>query len=137
MQVFLGNFSVYGSKRDHLGQLQKCLEKCRWNGISLNLEKCAFYVNSGVLLGHIIYSDGLLVDPIKITTITTMLILVSVTDIKRFLRLASFYQRYFWDLLAKWHPCANYWRKTKNSNGPKLAINLGSGWKHLWHVCQY
>jgi hypothetical protein len=29
MQVFLDNFSVYGSKKDHLGQLQKCLEECR------------------------------------------------------------------------------------------------------------
>jgi hypothetical protein len=47
MQVFLDNFNVYGSKKDHLGQLQKCLEECRWNGISLNLEKCAFCVNSG------------------------------------------------------------------------------------------
>jgi len=29
MQVFLDKFSVYGSKKDHLGQLQKCLEECR------------------------------------------------------------------------------------------------------------
>jgi hypothetical protein len=36
--------------------------QCRNNGISLNLEKYAFCVNSGVLLGHIVYKDGLLVD---------------------------------------------------------------------------
>jgi hypothetical protein len=35
-QLFLDNFSVYESKKDHLGQLQKCLEECRQNGISLN-----------------------------------------------------------------------------------------------------
>jgi hypothetical protein len=29
MKVFLNNFNVYGSKKDHLGQLQKCLEECR------------------------------------------------------------------------------------------------------------
>jgi hypothetical protein len=29
MQVFPDNFNVYGSKKDHLGQLQKCLEECR------------------------------------------------------------------------------------------------------------
>jgi hypothetical protein len=33
MHIFLDNFSVYESKKDHLGQLQKCLEECRWNGI--------------------------------------------------------------------------------------------------------
>ncbi len=57
MQVFLDNFSVYGSKKDHLGQLQKCLKDCRWNVISFNSKKCALCVNSSVLLGHIVYSD--------------------------------------------------------------------------------
>jgi hypothetical protein len=36
MQVFLDNFSVYGNKKDHLGQLQKCLEECKQNGMSFN-----------------------------------------------------------------------------------------------------
>jgi hypothetical protein len=62
MQVFLDDFNVYGNKKNHLKQLPKCLEECRLNGINLNLEKCAFYVNSKVLLGHIICYDGLLVD---------------------------------------------------------------------------
>jgi hypothetical protein len=29
MQVFLNDFSVYGSKNDHLGQSQKCMEECK------------------------------------------------------------------------------------------------------------
>jgi len=29
MQVFMDNFNVCGSKKDHLSQLQKCLEKCK------------------------------------------------------------------------------------------------------------
>jgi hypothetical protein len=47
------------------------------NGISHNLEKCAFCVNSGVLFGHIICHDGLLVDPCKITTIIDVLTLTN------------------------------------------------------------
>jgi hypothetical protein len=38
------------------------MTQCRNNGINLNPEKCAFYVNSRMLLGHIVYEDGLLVD---------------------------------------------------------------------------
>jgi len=63
MQVFLDDFNVYGDKKDHLEQLQKCLEKCRLNGINLNPEKCAFCVN---LLGHIVCHDGLLVVHIRL-----------------------------------------------------------------------
>jgi hypothetical protein len=89
MQVFLDDY-VYGSKKDHLGQLQKCLEECKKNGISPNPKKCAFCVNSSVILGHVC-SDGLLVDPIKIIVIIIMLVLVNMIKLKRFLGATSFY----------------------------------------------
>ncbi len=73
MQVFLDDFSVYEDKKNHMEQLQKCLEECKLDGISLNLEKCAFCANLGVLLGHIVCHDGLLVDPDNIITIIVML----------------------------------------------------------------
>jgi hypothetical protein len=63
MQVFLDDFSVFSKKEDHIGQLQKCLQECYINGINLNSYKCVFSINYGVLLGHIIYIDELLVDP--------------------------------------------------------------------------
>jgi hypothetical protein len=101
MQVFLDDFSVCGSKKDHLGQLQKCLEECKQNGINLNLEKCAFCVNLSVILGHIVCNDGLLMDLRKITTIITMPILVNVTKIKRFLGAVVSIGVIFKTLLAK------------------------------------
>jgi hypothetical protein len=82
MQVFLDDFSVYGDKKDHLEQLHKCLKECRLNGISLNLEKRAFCVNSRILLGHIMCHDGSLVDPRKIITIIIMPIPTNLTKIK-------------------------------------------------------
>ncbi len=63
MQVFLDDFNVHGNKKDHLEQLQICLKECRLNGISLNPKKCAFCVNSSVLLGHIVCRDDMLVYP--------------------------------------------------------------------------
>jgi hypothetical protein len=78
IQVFLDNFNVYGSKKDHLGQLQKCLEECRQNGISLNPKKCTFCV-----LIWVFYLDTLfVVDLRKIIVIITMPVPVSVTKIK-------------------------------------------------------
>ncbi len=82
MQVFLDDFNVYGDKKVHLEQLQKCLEECKLNGISLNLEKCAFCVNSIVLLGHIVCHNDMLVDPRKITIITIVPIPTNVMEIK-------------------------------------------------------
>jgi hypothetical protein len=82
MQAFLDDFNVYGDKKYHLEQLQKCLEEYRLNGISLNPKIFAFYVNSKVLFGHIVCHDSLLVDPRKITTIIIMPTPTNVMEIK-------------------------------------------------------
>ncbi len=108
MQVFWDDFSVYRDFKNHLEQLQKCSKECRLNGISFNLENYEFWVNLGVLLGHIVCHDSLLVDPRKITTITTMPIPTNPTKIKRILGAVGFYQCYFKILLVKQHQCANY-----------------------------
>jgi hypothetical protein len=101
IQVFLDDFNVYGQKVEDLNHLKKSMTQCKNNGISFNLEKCAFCVNLGVLLRHIIYEDGLLVDLRKINIITEMPTPTNVTKLKRILRAASFYQRYFKKVVAK------------------------------------
>jgi hypothetical protein len=91
MQVFIDDFSIYGQKEKHLNHLKKCMIRCRNNGINFNPEKCAFCVNLGVLLGHIVYEDGLLVDPRKINIITNMPTPTSVIELERFLQAIGFY----------------------------------------------
>jgi hypothetical protein len=91
MQVFLDDFNVYGQKEKHLNHFKKCMTQCRNNGINLNREKCAFCVNSRVLLGHIVCEDGLLVDPRKVNIITNMPTPTNVIELKRFLGVARSY----------------------------------------------
>ena len=45
------------------------LDKCRQHQISLNLKKCIFCAPFGILLGHIVCKQGLMVDPAKIAII--------------------------------------------------------------------
>jgi hypothetical protein len=56
----------------HLQKLKLCSQKCREYGISLNLEKCAFMVFSGMILGFIVSIKGKLLDPKKIHGIINM-----------------------------------------------------------------
>ena len=69
VQVFLDDFAVYGTRRDHLHHLRLCLERCRATRLSLNLAKCVFGVTSGTLLGHIVSEEGIAIDPGKIDAI--------------------------------------------------------------------
>ena len=52
-----------------MSHLQLCQEKCKAARLSLNPTKFAFGVTSGTLLGHIVSSEGILVDPDKIVAI--------------------------------------------------------------------
>ncbi len=68
----------------------------QWN--NFNPKKFVFYVNFVILLGHIVYDEGLLIYPMKAIIITNMSTPTNVTEIKHFLGGAIFYWRY---LLAK------------------------------------
>ncbi|KAL3685682.1 hypothetical protein R1sor_003704 [Riccia sorocarpa] len=94
MEAFLDDFTVYGDADQHLQQLEKALIKCLENQICLNPEKCVFWVQSGVLLGHIIYSEGILMDPGKVEKIRKQPALTNRKELHRVMGMANFYRRY-------------------------------------------
>ena len=70
MEVFMDDFSVYGSSFDAcLDNLSKVLQHCKETNLVLNWEKCHFMVTKGVVLGHIVSENGIEVDKAKIEVI--------------------------------------------------------------------
>jgi len=63
---------MFGLLRDHVGNLRMMLDRYRQYQISLNIKKCIFGVPFGMLLGHIVCKQGLMVDPTKIAIITNL-----------------------------------------------------------------
>ena len=97
MKVFLEIFTVYGTKENHIEHLDKCLIKCRENGVSLNLEKCYnFCVNSRRLLGHVVCQEGLLVDPKKVDVLGKLPPPTTIRGIRCFLRHATYHRKFIW-----------------------------------------
>jgi len=72
MKIFLDDFTVYSDMDSHLHKLILCFQKCKEYGISLNLDKCAFMVFSGMILGFIISKEMKLPDLEKIQIIVKM-----------------------------------------------------------------
>ncbi len=56
----------------HLQKLKLCFQKCKQYGFSLNPNKCAFMVFSGMILGFIISIERKQQDPKKIQIIINM-----------------------------------------------------------------
>ena len=70
IEVFMDDFSVFGSNFDeYLHHLKCVLKRCEECNLVLNWEKCHFMVQHGIMLGHSISSKGIEVDKAKIDII--------------------------------------------------------------------
>jgi len=72
MKIFLNDFTMYSDMKSHLQKLRLCFQKCRENGIKLDLNKCAFMVFSRMILGFIIFKKRKIPNPKKIQLIINM-----------------------------------------------------------------
>ena len=70
------------------------LDKCRQHHISLNLKKCIFCAPFGILLGHIVCKQGLMVDPGKIAIIVSLPPLKSVKQLHTMLGHTRYYRKF-------------------------------------------
>ncbi|KAD7116998.1 hypothetical protein E3N88_04266 [Mikania micrantha] len=98
MEVFMDDFSVFGSSFDHcLRNLDRMLARCVETNLMLNWEKCHFMVKEGIVLGHKISRAGIEVDKAKIETISKLPPPTNVKSIRSFLGHAGFYRRFIKD----------------------------------------
>jgi hypothetical protein len=56
----------------HLKKLKKCFETCQEYGISFNLNKCAFMIFFGMILGFIVFNEGKFPSPKNIQAFINM-----------------------------------------------------------------
>jgi hypothetical protein len=63
---------MFSLLKDHVEVLRLMLDKCRQCHISLNIKKCIFSAPFGILLGHVVCKQDLLVDAAKIVVIVNL-----------------------------------------------------------------
>eukprot|EP00261_Vitis_vinifera_P030642 XP_019071885.1 PREDICTED: uncharacterized protein LOC109121611 [Vitis vinifera] len=98
MEVFMDNINVYGSAFDEcLVNLEAMLNRCIEKDLVLNWEKCYFMVPQGIVLGHIISSQGIEVDKAKVELIVKLPSPTTVKGVRQFLGRIGFYKRFIKD----------------------------------------
>jgi hypothetical protein len=79
---------------DHIGHLRQVFERCRRYSISLNPTKSVFGVDEGKLLGHIICTDGVKIDPKRVDAIKTVSFPQTKKALQSFLGQINFIKRF-------------------------------------------
>ena len=88
----------------------KVMETLRKAGISLN-EKCIFSVGKVKFLGHIIFKNGVEVDPSKVESITQLSKLQNVSYVRRLLGMVNQVDKFIDNLATKTEPLRRLLKK--------------------------
>nr|CAN60996.1 hypothetical protein VITISV_010329 [Vitis vinifera] len=98
MEVFMDDIIVYGSVFDEcLVNLEVVLNRCIKKDLVLNWEKCHFMIPQGIVLEHIVLSQGIEVDKAKFELIVKLPSPTTVKGVRQFLGHAGFYRRFIKD----------------------------------------
>ena len=94
LEVCFNDWTVFGLVRDHIDSLCMMLGRCRQYQIALNSKKCIFCTPFGVLLGHVVCRDEILVNPTKFVIILDLQPPTLVTQIRSVLGHTRYYRNF-------------------------------------------
>ncbi|KAK9046300.1 hypothetical protein V6N11_052192 [Hibiscus sabdariffa] len=128
IEVFMDDFTVYcNTFNECLFNLSKVLKRCLDYNLVLNYEKCYFMVDKGLIMGHIVSSNGIAVDPAKIDVIRTLPYPTTVKEVCSFLGHAGFYRRFIRDFSKTAQPlCVGYIKGETDFGTRGAATELGA-----------
>jgi hypothetical protein len=93
--IFIDDILVYSkSVEEHEQHLRVVLGKLRARKLYAKFSKCEFWLEKISFLGHILTAEGVVVDPGKVETVCNWQQPTNVSDIRSFLGLAGYYQRF-------------------------------------------
>nr|GEZ23140.1 putative reverse transcriptase domain-containing protein [Tanacetum cinerariifolium] len=93
--VFINDILIYSKrKEEHSEHLKIILDLLKKEKLYAKFSKCDFWLESVQFLGHVINSEGVHVDPVKIKAIKNWPAPTSPTKVRQFMGLASYYRRF-------------------------------------------
>jgi hypothetical protein len=115
--VFIDDILFYSkSVEEHEQHLRVVLGKLRAHKLYAKFNKCEFWLEKISFLGHILTAEGVVVDPGKVETVSNWQQPTNVSEIRSFLGLAGYYQRFIEGFSKIARPMTELLKKEKKFN---------------------
>jgi hypothetical protein len=93
--VFIDDILVYSkTEEEHAEHLRLVLGTLREHQLYAKFSKCEFWLKEVGFLGHVLSASGVSIDPSKITSIMERKAPTNPTEVRAFLGLAGYYQKF-------------------------------------------
>ena len=93
--IFIDDILVYSkTKEDHMKHLRVVLQKLREHKLYAKFSKYEFWLTEVSFLGHILFHNGISVDPSKIKDVVEWVTPTTVKEVRGFLGLVGYYRRF-------------------------------------------
>ena len=110
--AYIDDILIYSSsQKEHTQHVKMVLERLMLAGLQLDVTKCEFNVTEVKYLGLIITTEGIRMDPEKVSTIQDWKVLANVKDVQAFIGFANFYRRFIKDFSKIAAPLVHLTRK--------------------------
>lgn len=132
--VYFDDILIYSmTQHEHVGHLRAVFSTKKEHKLYLNLQKCEFMSSKLLFLGFVINNKGISTDLKKVEAINTWPTPKTVTELRSFLRLATFYRRFvrgFSSIAAPLSDCLKkgkfHWGPTQQESFDLLKLKLSS-----------
>jgi hypothetical protein len=109
--VYLDDILIYSeSEEEHAKHVAAVLQRLRKHTLQVNPAKCSFHTTSTDFLGHIFSSNGVSMDPAKVSAVADWPQPTSVKEIQVFLGFANFYRQFIQCYSELVQPLTSYTR---------------------------
>jgi len=96
--VYFDDILIYSKEFDeHMNQLRQVLDVLRKESLYANLKRCDFCMDRIIFLGYVVSAKGIEMDEAKVKAIQEWPTPKSITEVRSFHGLASFYRRFVKD----------------------------------------